>query len=133
MSFTQNFRYNQLETILQSCGVGDVIASSVGGRNRKCSEAFVSRIIKERISFDQVIRSSDAANSVAKLLWAELETEILQGQKLQGVATAKELVNCIQHFEKVLGRELLNSEFPLLWKIYKISIGQDDPRSLFCW
>ncbi|ORY36422.1 glycerol-3-phosphate dehydrogenase, partial [Leucosporidium creatinivorum] len=53
----------------ESCGIADLITSSLGGRNRQCAEAFVT----SGKSFDQ------------------LEEEMLKGQKLQGVQTAREL------------------------------------------
>ena len=56
-------------TYFESCGVADLITTCYGGRNRKVSEAFVAR--KKSI--------------------VELETEMLNGQKLQGPETAAEV------------------------------------------
>ena len=56
-------------TYFESCGVADLITTCYGGRNRKVSEAFVVR----------------------KKSVAELETEMLNGQKLQGPETAAEV------------------------------------------
>ena len=56
-------------TYFESCGVADLITTCYGGRNRKVSQAFVER--KKSI--------------------AELEGEMLNGQKLQGPETAAEV------------------------------------------
>ncbi|KAI8855105.1 NAD-dependent glycerol-3-phosphate dehydrogenase C-terminus-domain-containing protein [Chytridium lagenaria] len=57
------------ETFFESCGVADVITTCFGGRNRKVAEARVTT----GKSFDV------------------LEKEMLNGQKLQGTLTAKEV------------------------------------------
>lgn len=70
------------ETLLQACGIGDVIASSFGGRNRKVAEAFA--------------RTNKSL--------ADLEQELLKGQKLQGPSTSRSVFeiltkhNLVQHF-----------------------------------
>lgn len=62
------------ETFFESCGVADVITTCFGGRNRRCAEAFVKT-------------GKD---------WAELEAEMLNGQKLQGTLTAKEVYEVLK-------------------------------------
>ncbi|KAI8908487.1 NAD-dependent glycerol-3-phosphate dehydrogenase N-terminus-domain-containing protein [Gorgonomyces haynaldii] len=57
------------ETFFESCGVADLITTCFGGRNRKVAEA---RVLTGK-SFE------------------ELEKEMLNGQKLQGSLTAKEV------------------------------------------
>ncbi|XP_028095632.1 glycerol-3-phosphate dehydrogenase [NAD(+)]-like isoform X1 [Camellia sinensis] len=52
-------------TFFESCGVADLITTCLGGRNRKCAEAF--------------------ARNGGKRSFDELEEEMLQGQKLQGL------------------------------------------------
>lgn len=69
----------QLATFLESCGVADLITTCYGGRNRKVSEAFVR---------------------TGKTL-AELEVELLNGQRLQGPMTASE----VNHMLKLKGLE----------------------------
>jgi glycerol-3-phosphate dehydrogenase (NAD+) len=57
------------ETFFESCGVADLITTCYGGRNRKVAEAFV----------------------LTGKSFEELEREMLNGQKLQGTLTAKEV------------------------------------------
>ena len=66
-------------TYFESCGVADLITTCYGGRNRKVSEAFVVR--KKSI--------------------VELESDMLNGQKLQGPETAAEVI-IFQIFQFVL-------------------------------
>ncbi|EGG12435.1 uncharacterized protein MELLADRAFT_101681 [Melampsora larici-populina 98AG31] len=90
------------ETFVQeSAGVADLITTCFGGRNRLCAEAFV----KTGKPFEQ------------------LETELLGGQKLQGVATADEL----HQFLKARGRV---GGYPLFHVVYKISHENLDPAKL---
>ncbi|XP_075493033.1 glycerol-3-phosphate dehydrogenase [NAD(+)]-like [Primulina tabacum] len=94
-------------TFFESCGVADLITTCLGGRNRKCAEAFARNDGKR--SFD------------------ELEAEMLQGQKLQGVSTAKEVYEVLNH------RGWLEL-FPLFSTVHKICIGQLPPSAIveFC-
>ena len=56
-------------TFFQSCGVADLVTTCYGGRNRKVAEAFAR------------------TNKTIE----ELEKEMLNGQRLQGPETAKEV------------------------------------------
>uniref|UniRef100_A0A3Q3X9W7 Glycerol-3-phosphate dehydrogenase [NAD(+)] n=1 Tax=Mola mola TaxID=94237 RepID=A0A3Q3X9W7_MOLML len=78
-------------TFLESCGVADLVTTCYGGRNRKVAEAFVK-----------------TSKSIA-----ELEAEMLNGQKLQGPQTSAEVYRLLQK------RDVLN-EFPLFSAIYQI-------------
>lgn len=78
-------------TFLESCGVADLITTCYGGRNRKVSEAFAK---------------------TGKSL-EELEKEMLNGQKLQGPATAAEVHHILKH------KDLLD-KFPLFHAVYEI-------------
>ena len=69
-----------------------MITTCFGGRNRKCAEAF----------------AKDPSQG-----WDKIEQEILNGQKLQGTLTAKEV-------HEVLKRTGDMTEFPLFTTIYKV-------------
>nr|XP_030690963.1 glycerol-3-phosphate dehydrogenase [NAD(+)], cytoplasmic isoform X1 [Globicephala melas] len=78
-------------TFLESCGVADLITTCYGGRNRKVAEAFA----RTGKSIEQ------------------LEKEMLNGQKLQGPQTAREL-------HSILQRKGLLDKFPLFMAVYKV-------------
>jgi len=79
------------ETFFESCGIADLITTCYGGRNRKCAEAFAT----------------------TGKPFADLENELLNGQKLQGTLTAKE----VHHF---LEEKYQISQFPLFNNVYRI-------------
>ncbi|GAA6043961.1 hypothetical protein JCM8097_004890 [Rhodosporidiobolus ruineniae] len=85
-----------------SAGVADLITTSFGGRNRKCAEAFVT----SGKTFD------------------ELEAELLNGQRLQGVITAEEIYGFLEARGRLDG-------YPLFEKVYKICRRELEPQSLF--
>ncbi|XP_076860394.1 glycerol-3-phosphate dehydrogenase 1a [Brachyhypopomus gauderio] len=78
-------------TFLESCGIADLITTCYGGRNRRVAEAFArtGRSLKE------------------------LEEEMLNGQKLQGPATAAE-VHILLKDKDVLAK------FPMFTAVYEI-------------
>ncbi|KAL6112571.1 gpd1 [Pungitius sinensis] len=78
-------------TFLESCGIADLITTCYGGRNRKVGEAFA----KTGKSIEQ------------------LEKEMLNGQKLQGPATASEVHLILQHKNMV-------DKFPLFTAVHRI-------------
>ncbi|KAK8673471.1 hypothetical protein V6N13_111805 [Hibiscus sabdariffa] len=90
-------------TFFESCGVADVITTCLGGRNRKVAEAFAKNGGKR--SFD------------------ELEAEMLQGQKLQGVSTAREVYEVLSH------RGWLEL-FPLFATVHEICVGHLPPSAI---
>ncbi|KAK7395765.1 hypothetical protein VNO78_16334 [Psophocarpus tetragonolobus] len=90
-------------TYFESCGVADLITTCIGGRNRKIAEAF--------------------ARNGGKRSFDELEAEMLQGQKLQGVLTAHEVHEVLSH------RGLLHM-FPLFSAVHAISTGQLPPSAI---
>ncbi|KAI3501018.1 hypothetical protein L1887_36848 [Cichorium endivia] len=90
-------------TFFESCGVADLITTCLGGRNRKCAEAFAKNGGKR--SFD------------------ELEAEMLQGQKLQGVSTAKEVYEVLKHKGWL-------EMFPLFTTVHEICTGRLPPTSI---
>ncbi|EPS42265.1 hypothetical protein H072_3783 [Dactylellina haptotyla CBS 200.50] len=79
----------------ESCGVADLITSCAGGRNHRCAKLSVEQ--KRPIE--------------------EIEGEVLNGQKLQGTLTAKE----VNEFLKARGKE---NDFPLMTVVYKILMGE---------
>ncbi|XP_061075817.1 glycerol-3-phosphate dehydrogenase 1b [Conger conger] len=78
-------------TFLESCGVADLITTCYGGRNRKIAEAFAK---------------------TGKTI-EELEKEMLNGQKLQGPATAAEVNHILQ-------RKKMVDKFPLFNAVFQI-------------
>ncbi|KAL1812256.1 hypothetical protein DCAR_0625886 [Daucus carota subsp. sativus] len=90
-------------TFFESCGVADLVTTCLGGRNRKCAEAFAKNGGKR--SFD------------------ELEAEMLQGQKLQGALTAKEVYI-------VLSQRGCLQMFPLFTTVYHICSGRLPPSDI---
>lgn len=88
-------------TFFESCGVADVITTCFGGRNRKVAEAHVVT----GKSFD------------------ELEKELLNGQKLQGTLTSKEVYLILQQRNKL-------NEFPFFVKVYKICYENLPPHTI---
>ncbi|MEQ2165188.1 glycerol-3-phosphate dehydrogenase, partial [Goodea atripinnis] len=78
-------------TFLESCGVADLITTCYGGRNRKIGEAFA----KTGKSIEQ------------------LEIELLNGQKLQGPATASEV-------HVILKQKNMVEKFPLFTAVHQI-------------
>ncbi|ORX58029.1 glycerol-3-phosphate dehydrogenase [NAD+] [Hesseltinella vesiculosa] len=91
------------ETFFESCGVADLITTCSGGRNARVARTF--------------IQTSDSKTM------DELERELLNGQKLQGTTTAKEVYQFLQ-LQKKLDR------FPLLVAIYRIVYEVAPPRSI---
>lgn len=84
------FPGSKLSTFFESCGVADLITTCYGGRNRKVAEAFVTsgKTIKE------------------------LETEMLNGQKLQGPETAEEVNYMLKNKnmeEKLVSHDILQN------------------------
>merc|ERR1711918_98241 len=94
------------ETFLESCGVADLVTTCFGGRNRKCADIFAKNIV-----------------AGTKKEWDVIEAEELNGQKLQGTGTAKDVMTCIQDAKK-------EAEFPLMVQIYKISFEGAKPESI---
>ena len=76
----------------ESCGVADLITSCSGGRNHRCAKMAV----QEGVSVD------------------EIEERELNGQKLQGTSTAKEVHSFLKSRGKV-------EEYPLFTAVYSMS------------
>ena len=92
----------KIETMMESCGFGDIVGSSYGGRNRKCAEYFV----KTGKTFE------------------ECEKDLLNGQKLQGVLAAEEIF-------KVLKKKGAVKKFPIMSTIHLIDLMKCPPQAIF--
>ncbi|KAK8865959.1 glycerol-3-phosphate dehydrogenase (NAD(+)) [Kwoniella newhampshirensis] len=96
------FEGSQAETFSnESAGIADLITTCYGGRNRKCAEEFV----KSGQSFEHI------------------ERKLLNGQKLQGTATAEEVNNFL------VARKRAHA-YPLFEKVYKIAFEGMSPKQL---
>lgn len=87
----------------ESCGIADIITSSIGGRNRQIAEAMV----KEGKHFQ------------------ELEKSMLKGQKLQGPETALE----VHEFLKARGSSRPQG-YPLFEAVWRICYEGAKPESI---
>ncbi|KAI5290567.1 glycerol-3-phosphate dehydrogenase [Ascosphaera atra] len=79
----------------ESCGVADLITSCSGGRNHRCAMLAVQR----NVSIEQI------------------RQEVLNGQMLQGVSTAKEV-------SVILRKHDIEEEFPLFTAVTRILEGK---------
>ena len=86
---------------MESCGLADLVTTCFGGRNRKCAEAFVKG-------------EGD---------WPVLEKVLLNGQKLQGTITSKDV-------HVVLQAKGLTDQFPLFTRIHDIAFEGKDPKTI---
>ncbi len=91
-----------LITFFESCGIGDLVTTCYGGRNAQLSKEFV-------------IRGDQSIN--------DLEKELLNGQKLQGPATAAEV-------HVTLKQKNLEDKFPLFTAVHKIFTRQMTPQEI---
>ncbi|KAI8850142.1 NAD-dependent glycerol-3-phosphate dehydrogenase C-terminus-domain-containing protein, partial [Chytridium lagenaria] len=89
------------ETFFESCGVADVITTCLGGRNRGLAAAHVT----------------------TGKSFTELEAELLNGQKLQGPQTSKEVY-------EILKAKGCTEEYPLFTQVYRICWEGAKPESI---
>lgn len=91
------------DTFFESCGVADLIATCYGGRNHLVAEEF--------------------AKQKGKQSFAQLEAELLKGQKLQGVLTSEEV-------QSVLKSKGWQNAYPLFTTVSAIVRGQLEPQDI---
>lgn len=96
----------QNETFFESAGIADLITTCFGGRNRKCAEAYAQGL-----------------SSGSPKTWQELETQLLGGQKLQGVLTSYEV-------QEVLKSRGIEDKFPMFTTINRICKGELPPEAI---
>ena len=94
--------------------MADLITTCYGGRNRKVSE--VSRNTSDNFYNSNTVMLAQAF-VVRKKSIVELESDMLNGQKLQGPETAAE----VNH---LLASKGLEAEFPLFTAVHKVSHRQ---------
>ena len=93
----------QSRTFFQSCGIADLITTCYGGRNRKCAAAF--------------------AAGAGGRSWAEIERDLLNGQKLQGTITCEDVMTCLVARGRV-------GHYPLFTRIHEIAFQGKPPQSI---
>lgn len=110
-------------TFTESCGMADLVTTCYGGRHRRCAEAFA----RERLAADNSVLDDDTKDdsmytqqltlehqTECEMQWAKIEKDLLNGQKLQGTLTAKEVY-------RVLDSRGIIYSFPLIKSIYAIA------------
>jgi len=114
------------DTFTQSCGMADLITTCYGGRNRRCAEAFAQARKHHRHDDGDILNDNPNEDAVeshhflshheeqCEKKWREIEDSILNGQKLQGTLTAKEVYAVLE------SRGVLIA-FPLIKTIYEIA------------
>lgn len=124
----QNIVYGsfiQAETLFQSCGVADVVATCYGGRNRLCSAEFTRRYL---VHYEK--RGEEGSEEAMMMLWDEIEKDILNGQKLEGVNACKEAVALLEASNYLKKNP---THFPLFRSIYRIVVFGEPYEVLFNW
>lgn len=115
----------QDRTFTESCGVADLITTCYGGRNRKCAQAFAEQRLKQsdcpkeaaegnQQDREEITLDGEDVARDCEALWETIEKDLLNGQKLQGTLTAKEVYALLE------SRGNLDA-YPLMRTIYQIA------------
>eukprot|EP00435_Cladocopium_sp_Y103_P050596 s344_g15.t1 len=88
------------ETLLESCGLADLLTTCYSGRNRRCAQAF----------------AEDPTQS-----WEDIEAAYLGGQKLQGPSTCLDV-------QSIIEKRGVQKKFPLFTAIYKAVTKEITPE-----
>lgn len=91
------------ETLLESCGLADLLTTCYSGRNRRCAQAF----------------AEDPTKS-----WEDIEATYLGGQKLQGPSTCLDV-------QSIIEKRGVQKKFPLFTAIYKAVTKEITPEEVF--
>ncbi|GFZ44183.1 glycerol-3-phosphate dehydrogenase (NAD+) [Saitozyma sp. JCM 24511] len=102
--------------LMESSGVADVITSCLGGRNKRVAVAFVKEK-KVSTTCRAQLRDHTAWSSSP---FDELEQSMLNGQKLQGIHTAKEVHNFLKARNRVDAYPLFNNVYKVCWENYPV-------------
>ena len=109
MTFAEHFFPSvKRSTFWQSCGIADVITTCYGGRHRKCAQVYARQRRKAARS-----QQSDAAVDCCKQ-WDDIEADLLNGQKLQGTLTTKDMYQVLR-----VGK--MTEDFPVFTAVYEIA------------
>jgi|LauGreSBDMM110SN_4_FD.fasta_scaffold106999_2 glycerol-3-phosphate dehydrogenase (NAD+) len=137
--FYKDFDQN---TMLESCGISDIVATAFGGRNRKVSEEFGRRLLAMAPILDVEVKDEDEQSKELrlKMLWDQVEKDLLNGQKMQGLGTLIEVISCLDAYQLKYDCDLkhgnhnhYNGRFPLFYRIMEISTQGAKLQTLFDW
>jgi glycerol-3-phosphate dehydrogenase (NAD+) len=117
------------DTLLQSCGVADLITTCYSGKHQCCAEEFAKAALqreeedKDKESMKNgtlgisITKSRDARRREAcEAIWENIQSNLLNGQKLQGTLCAKEVYAAISSINAI-------EKYPLLTTIHDIAFS----------
>jgi glycerol-3-phosphate dehydrogenase (NAD+) len=127
-------------TFTQSCGMADLITTCYGGRNRRCAEAFAVDRMRGASATESACSNNVGGNpndmdgddlppilrseeDECESMWERIEAKLLNGQKLQGTGTCKEVYALLQ------SRGVLTA-FPLFSTIHQIAFQGKPPQQI---
>lgn len=125
--------------MFESCGIADLIATCHGGRNRRVGEEFGRRRIKmlktssSSAPEEKELSDVDISKSL-KTIWEQVEKDVLQGQKMQGLGTLVEVITCLNAYQLKYDCDLKHGnskKFPLFYRIFEISLKGAKLDTLF--